>query len=111
MSYEVNATPFFEREAKPLLKKYPSLRSELQELADSLSQEPTQGDAVSNNCYKIRLAIKSKGKGKSGGARVITCVIAVREVVVLLSIYDKSEQETITDTEIRRRLDAYLKNL
>src|SRR5512139_4096996 len=69
MSYKVNSTPFFEREAKPLIKKYPSLSKELLQLIDSLSDYPEQGTALSNHCYKIRLSIKSKRKGKSGGAR------------------------------------------
>jgi hypothetical protein len=55
---------------------------------------------MSNSCYKIRLAIKSKGKGKSGGARVISHVYVVDNNVFLLAIYDKSEQENITDKEI-----------
>ncbi len=111
MSYEVNTTPLFEREAKPLIKKYLSLANELNDLIDSLAEQPIQGTALGNNCYKIRVAIKSKGKGKSGGARIITCVIAVREEVVLLSIYDKTERQTISDTEIRSRLNNYLKGL
>jgi mRNA-degrading endonuclease RelE of RelBE toxin-antitoxin system len=111
MSYEVTTTPQFEREAKPLIKKYSSLINELSQLIDSLAEQPVQGTALANNCYKIRLAIKSKGKGKSGGARVITCVVAVREEVLLLSIYDKSEQETITNAEIKKRIETYLKDL
>jgi mRNA-degrading endonuclease RelE of RelBE toxin-antitoxin system len=93
MSYKVNTTPLFEREAKPLIKKYSSLANDLNDLIDSLAEQPIQGTALGNNCYKIRLAIKSKGKGKSGGARIITCVIAVREEVVLLSVYDKTERQ------------------
>ena len=111
MSYKVNSTPFFEREAKPLIKKYPSLSDEISQLVDSLSEQPVQGTALSNNCYKIRLALRSKGKGKSGGARVISCVIAVREEVLLLSIYDKSEQQTVSNAEIRKRLNNYLNDL
>jgi len=111
MSYEVISTPHFEREAKPLIKKYASLTNELSELIDALAEQPVQGTALANNCYKIRLAIKSKQKGKSGGARVITCVIAVREEVLLLSIYDKSNQETITNAEIRKRIEAYFKDV
>lgn len=111
MSFNVNSTPFFEREAKPLLKKYSSLTNELGLLIDSLAQQPVQGTVLANNCYKIHLAIKSKGKGESGGARVITCVIAVQKEVLLLSIYDKSEQQTISDAEIKKRLDTYLENL
>lgn len=59
---------------------------------------------MGRECYKIRLAIKSKGKGKRGGARVITCVVALKEEVTLLSIYDKSEQNDITDQELDRLL-------
>ena len=47
---------------------------------------------------------KSKVKGKSGGARVISCVVAVQESIILLSIYDKSEQDNIDDKELERLL-------
>ena len=65
----------FKREAKPLLKKYASLRQELGTLIQELSEQPTKGIRLTSNCYKIRLAVKSKGKGKSGGLRIITTVI------------------------------------
>jgi len=77
-----------------------SLKVEYAELIDSLEENPEQGNAMANSCYKIRLAIKSKGKGKSGGARVITHVQVVENNVFLLAIYDKSEQEDISDKEI-----------
>lgn len=51
--------------------------------------------------YKIRLNILSKGKGKSGGARIITCVKIAKGVVYLASIYDKSEKSSITDSELK----------
>jgi hypothetical protein len=111
MRYEVYSTPLFQKEAKPLVKKYSSLFNELNDLINSLAEKPVQGTALSNNCYKIRLAIKSNGKGKSGGARIIICVIAVKEVVLLLSIYDKSERQTISDAEIKKRLNSYFKDL
>lgn len=61
---------------------------------------PLTGTPIGNDCYKIRLAIASKGKGKSGGARIITCVKVVRNSVYLLSIYDKSEQDDIPDKNL-----------
>ena len=67
------------------------------------------GTPLGNNCYKIRLSITSKGKGKSGGARVITYVAVIKETIVLISIYDKSEQSAITDVEIKARLRKYIK--
>jgi len=52
------------------------------------------------NCYKIRFAIRSKNAGKSGGARVITHVKVIKQTVYLLSMYNKSEQASISDKEI-----------
>jgi hypothetical protein len=63
---------------------------------------PVQGSPLSNGFYKIRLAIKSKGKGKRGGARVITHFKIVAETVYLVSIYDKSEKSTISDDELNQ---------
>ncbi|MBA2563541.1 MAG: type II toxin-antitoxin system RelE/ParE family toxin [Chitinophagaceae bacterium] len=96
MNYNVEATDFFKRQVKRLVKKFPSLKSEFKELVQSLEENPKQGTPIGKNCYKIRLAIASKGKGKSGGARIITHVYIVRKIVYLLSIYDKSEQEDIS---------------
>ena len=66
-----------------------------------LTHNPESGVPIGNNCYKIRLSIVSKGKGKSGGARVITFVQLNQSQIYLLTIYDKSEQENITDKEIK----------
>ena len=71
-----------------------------------LETNPTQGDALGKDCYKIRMAISSKGKGKSGGARVITCVKVTDESITLLSIYDKSEQSDIPGKLLQQLLTA-----
>jgi hypothetical protein len=104
MSYKVDTIAPFRKEAKKLIKKYPSLKNELAELGSQLSNDPTVGTALGNNCYKIRLAIASKGKGKSGGARVITHFYVTDNTVFLLSIYDKSDQENISDSQIKALL-------
>lgn len=72
MSYSVVTIPPFDRQLKRLVKKYPSLKNEIAELGKLLIEDPASGTPLGNDCYKIRLAIASKGKGKSGGARVIT---------------------------------------
>ena len=69
-------------------------------MVDSLEKEPKQGTFLGNNCYKIRLAIASKGKGKSGGARIITNIVIENTTVYLLSIYDKSNKASLTDKEL-----------
>ena len=100
----VKATEHFKIEAKPLLKKYPSLLDDIEQLIDSLMINPEQGVPLGQNCFKIRLAIKSKGKGKSGGARIITCVKIIAETVYLISIYDKSNKDSISANELKQWL-------
>lgn len=100
MSYNVAVTGNFKKEAKKLAKKYASLKGELAELIEKLEENPTLGTSLGNNVYKIRISIASKGKGKSGGARVISLVRIVQETVYLVSIYDKSEQESISSKDI-----------
>ena len=104
MSYSIIATPLFKREIKKLFKKYNSLEREYAFLIDSLEKEPEQGTPLGHHCYKIRLAIASKGKGKSGGARLITCVKVVETTVYLLTIFDKAEKENILDKDLRQML-------
>lgn len=101
MKYEVVLTEPFERKANRLIKKYSSFRGDLNKLTDSLAENPKQGTPLGNNCYKIRIGIKSKGKGKSGGARVITFLKSITEKIYLIDVYDKSEQSTISDKELK----------
>jgi len=108
MKYKVSAISNFRKEAKRLIKKYPLLKNELIELGEQLEENPTQGTSIGNNCYKIRLAIASKGKGKSGGARIITYIFVAQTTVFLLSIYSKSEKENISDAELKELLKQAL---
>jgi mRNA-degrading endonuclease RelE of RelBE toxin-antitoxin system len=100
MSFNIIATPRFRRELKRLVKKYSSLKNEFAYLIDNLGDNPKLGTPIGHDCYKVRLAIASKGKGKSGGARVITYVYVQETSIFLISIYDKSEKSNITDAEL-----------
>ena len=104
MSYNVKSIAVFERQAKRLIKKYASLKKELLILVQKLKKNPEQGITLGNHCFKIRIAIASKGKGKSGGARIITYIAISANTVYLLSIYDKSEKENLTDKELEELL-------
>ena len=117
MSYRIIAVPSFSRDAKRLSKKYVSLKGELQTLQSELLQNPRLGTLIRENTYKIRLAVKSKGKGKSGGLRIITHVFEVeievtehekeqRTTIVLVSIYDKSEMDNLPDKELRELIEG-----
>ena len=115
MKVEVKVTESFKRAAKPLLKRYRSFPEDLSELERQLLKDPNLGTPLGGNVFKIRLKISSKGKGKSGGARVISFVVLKNEVkgkretitmVNLLTVYDKSDQSTITDSELRKLVEA-----
>lgn len=92
----------FLREFKRLSKKYRSLPLDFKEFKKELKKVPTQGASLGKNLHKVRLAITSKGGGKSGGARIITYVLLKYNegVVRFLTIYDKSECSTLTDKEL-----------
>ena len=100
MSFNILSIPPFDKQLKRLAKKYPSLKKEFAELLERLEQQPEQGTKLGNNCYKIRISIASKGKGKSGGARVITNFVINENTVFLIAIYDKSEKDNLTNLEL-----------
>ena len=106
MRFEVVYTDRFEHNIKRLSKKYRSLKTDLENLITSLEQNPVQGEPIGKSCYKIRLLISSKGKGRSAGGRVITYVYILKQLVYLLSIYDKSEQENISAKELASILET-----
>jgi len=106
MPTEIRLTPEFERDARRALKKFGSLRQELAELMAALVLNPQMGTPLGNRCYKIRLAVRSKGQGKRGGMRVITYVLLQlapdnNDVVYLASLYDKSDRDTVSDAELK----------
>jgi mRNA-degrading endonuclease RelE of RelBE toxin-antitoxin system len=101
MNFSVIPSEVFKKETKRLIKKFPSLKQELAGLSTTLTNDPLSGTPLGNNTYKIRLAIKSKGKGKRAGGRVITYAVTEDKEVYLLIIYDKSEFDNIDDKTIK----------
>ncbi|MEO6404496.1 MAG: addiction module toxin RelE, partial [Ferruginibacter sp.] len=94
----------FLSDLKKLSKKYPSLKNDVNDLVASLKVNPKLGDPLGKDCYKIRLLIKSKGKGKSGGGRLINCVKLLRSSVYLLAIFDKADFDTLNTHDLQERL-------
>ena len=118
MKTEVRVSKSFTRQAKPLLKKYSSLSKELTDLESQLIENPRLGKPLGQDSYKIRIAVKSKGKGKSGGLRIIShlnteilgliCHENEEIILTLISIYDKSETASISDKELRNLIIGLL---
>lgn len=104
MNVSFGYTSEFKRQIKHLYKKYASLPSDYKKLLDELTQNPFLGTDLGNGIRKVRMTIKSKGKGKSGGARVITYILEKKAEDIhidLLTIYDKSEIDAVTDDYIK----------
>lgn len=105
----ISYSPEFLKQLKHLAKKYKSIADDLEVLRDELKTNPYAGSDLGNGARKLRMSIRSKGKGKSGGARVITYLLSVIEEnieITLLTIYDKSEKESISDKEIKALIQA-----
>jgi mRNA-degrading endonuclease RelE of RelBE toxin-antitoxin system len=101
MPYSVKTISVFEKQFKRLYRKYPSLKADVLQLIVQLRGNPEIGSYLGNQCYKIRISIKSKSKGKSGGARIITHIVVTEQTVYLLSIYDKSEKADLSANELK----------
>ena len=109
---KIVSTPTFLKEAKSLSKKYPSFRDDLVRFIASLTQNPNQGVLLSHGYRKIRMSITSKGKGKSGGARIITfnCIVNAQcDCIVLVMVYDKSERSSVSMEQLRIIVAAFSK--
>jgi len=105
MRFEV--TIEFEKSLKRLSKKYKSLKDDYIQFLNELEENPYIGDEIIENCRKARIAIKSKGKGKSGGGRIIFYYEIVNDEIILLYIYDKNEMENVNDDFIRYLLKSF----
>ena len=93
----------FKKRARHLAKKYHSFIDDLDDFKKSLTDNPFQGTDLCQGVHKVRMSIASKGKGKSGGARVLTLVMLVSDdaEVTLLTIYDKGEIGNVSDSYIK----------
>lgn len=103
MANNVIVTPLFESRFKRFSKKFSSLEDEILELEDELIKNPELGTSLGANLYKIRLASKDKGKGKSGGFRIVTYLIYETQDstnIYLITMFDKSEESNIDKTEL-----------
>jgi len=104
MNYEIVTTEDFDKEVKILAKKYRSIPDDLVKFKKELLKNPESGDDLGDNVRKVRMAITSKNRGKSGGARIITCAVLFgieAADIYLLTIYDKDKQQSISKKEIK----------
>ncbi|WP_330940130.1 addiction module toxin RelE [Bacteroides sp. MSB163] len=107
MNYDIIVQPTFQHEVKRLAKHYASFKEDYVALIDALEQNPLLGTDLDNRPRKIRVKTTSKGKGKSGGTRVITFIAVTSErnsTMNLLFVYDKAERSSISKKELAELL-------
>ena len=101
----VYRTSIFDTDYKRFAKKFASLESEIRNLEKVLIKQPNIGFSLGGGVYKIRVACESKGKGKSGGFRVITYLVDERENgvdIYLITMFDKSEESSIKIAQLKK---------
>ena len=91
MNCKITVTPDFLRELKRLSKRYRSLKTDVKDLGNELAKNPLLGTDLGHRLRKVRMSITSKGKGK---------LAQVEAEIKLITIYDKSERENISDAEL-----------
>ena len=99
----------FARKVKPLLKKYKTLGESLLSLQNELIKNPRSGVSYGANIYKVRFADPSKGKGASGGFRVVTYLVVERPddvIIQLITILNKSEEDSITKEDVLKLIKS-----
>ena len=108
MNYKFVFDSDFKKSFKRLLKKYPSLKSDFEKITNNISKELLLADDLGNGFKKIRINIKSKGKGSSGGGRIITYEIIVTSNntdIIFVIIYDKGEYSTVDINVLKKNLN------
>ncbi|HAH56199.1 MAG TPA: addiction module toxin RelE [Flavobacterium sp.] len=107
MNYNIIISENFKKELKPLAKKFPSIKSDIQYLLDNIEKELALSTDLGGGFRKIKLKIKSKGKGSSGGGRIISheTIIAINETnLVFGSIYNKTDFDSINISILKKTL-------
>lgn len=104
----IEYTDNFLKEAKQLSKKFKLLKQDLKEIIQDITINKDFGTDLGSNLYKKRLKNSSIPTGKSGGFRVII-YYQVENSIVLISIYSKTQKDSISDEEIEDIIKNYLK--
>ena len=105
MNFAIQTTSYFDAEAKRLGKRYRSFVDDLKSFRDNITKDPFQGTEILPGIRKVRMCIDTKGRGKSGGARVITFTYLVSEEsgnVILLLLYDKADASNVKSNVVKK---------
>ena len=107
MSLMIEYSDNFLKEAKKLSKKFKLLKSDLKLAIDDMENKEDLGIYLGYNIYKKRVQNSSIPTGKSGGFRIIIYK-QIEDKIVLISIYSKTQKNTLGDDELRVILKEYM---
>lgn len=113
MKNKIFTIPSFDSRYKRFVKKFPTLEEELLVLQELLLENPKMEILLTTNIYKIRVPNKDNQRGKSGGFRIITYLIEENQnnyEINLLTIYDKSEESTVSKSALLKIVKHYFKS-
>ena len=100
---------YFLKEAKKLSKKFKLLKPDLKVAVDEIEKEDSFGVPLGFNLYKKRVKNSSIPTGKSGGFRIIIYT-KIKDEIVLLALYSKTQKESLSADELRTRLMRYFES-
>ncbi|MEI6330674.1 MAG: type II toxin-antitoxin system RelE/ParE family toxin [Pseudanabaena sp. ELA645] len=106
---QVETSGNFERQFRGLFKRYRKIRSDVQPIIEQLQSGEVLGDRLSGlNIFVFKVRVKNSDiqKGKSAGYRLIY-QIETPTRIILLAIYAKSDQSSISTTEIEEIVEAF----
>ena len=101
--------PYFLKQAKRLLKKYPDLKEALTTTFKTFDKR--QSDNLGRNIYKIRLTSRNVNRGKSKPLRLIALLFEMEDYIIPITIYSKGTQTNITTKETNTHLCMILYEL
>lgn len=109
MSLMIKYSDNFLKEAKKLSKKFKLLKSDLKQAVDEIESKNEFGVYLGYNLYKKRVQNSSIPTGKSGGFRIIIYQ-QIEDDIVLISIYSKTNKDSLSDDELKTILKEYMES-
>ena len=85
---------------KKLSKHYKNIQKDIDSFLDNINSQEDLGIELKSNLFKVRIANSDKNRGKSGGYRLISYLVIIKNELQLLYIYDKSKLTNLTEKEI-----------
>jgi mRNA-degrading endonuclease RelE of RelBE toxin-antitoxin system len=101
---DIRFTPEFKRNLRALSKRYRAIRADIEPIIEQLRVGQFTGDQVPRTgytIYKLRVRNSNARKGSRGGYRLIY-YLQSPSLVILITIYSKSDQSDVSAVEIRR---------